>query len=1017
MSEKNKLKSSIKYPTSIIVRGDDFLGVEIAKSLIEQGGYVIVVDHDIDKTIERYKEIEDQKLLSIINFESIDYLDDDLRRLDYVFFLNHEYDNSNFKISSQEFLQVSNYLDLMLNLSSKFDAKFVLTSSIRANQIILEHGELDLNFGKSSTSAQMVYTQMEIQRYAETLCMESVEKLGIDARITRLGIVVGKGMDFDLNRSFDRLIFQAVKAKNLELTADGLETNLYVHVLDCAYGLIKAMFTKGTQGKIYSISNQEEISDLSIAYKLQEITGLNRDIRFIDSSNDLPPIRFYKPVTNLSAIGWTPRISFTRALNQSLDYARSLEEDGTQIDEIVSPEEVVEDLLSDDQPKGALARLIAERKRQEKARSGSILLAAQRVQTKKKENRNLTRYEKFQRYLQAKYDNLANNLQFLKKVTVAESFFYAITFLIFVLIYFAFISPGFVMIKETIRLNYYNSQIANNIDQANIDELDNSIKGFDSSLGGFIQNYKKFEVIYSLLGKEHEYRSNINSLNTYKLYSDSLSSSLDYIVSFDEYWNQNEFGLVLKPNSESKLILSQYSTNQALIENINTSSVEATQSSKKLELAKKAIDDVANISVLGYDIDENMTNLVAGEDYITDLMSFINGYSQMMMKNEKHTYILVIQDNSRYTPSGGYPASIGFFSAQSGQITDILFTPVTENMRLSSLTKSELDEIQTNSGEIVSTTQVEIDDLFLLKDRNVIREHLIDYMQDQYGINARTVIYINLEAVASLANYKGGVEINSVMVNEATILNALELLQKDTGKVEDRNNVITELAASIFVEYTTNKSLLTGLLSTFKEYTRTRGVFISSQNYELMNSLAMISNNPNEKNWAFFALGIDPNAVKVKVFPSMDLKVEDYIESDFVINRKITINPGSNEHLERVITCVPSNAFDFSLDNRLALGQAFSDSQICVAGDFSRSEKVSFSYKFRPQIENLGTNEYNVNLELLVAPGSKVKYDWDISKSPDIKFKDIGDLSLAGQVIVSSGNLENSLNIDFIIEK
>ena len=57
MSEKNKLKSSIKYPTSLIIKGNNFLGVEIAKSLIEQGGYVIVIDQDVESTLKRYEDV------------------------------------------------------------------------------------------------------------------------------------------------------------------------------------------------------------------------------------------------------------------------------------------------------------------------------------------------------------------------------------------------------------------------------------------------------------------------------------------------------------------------------------------------------------------------------------------------------------------------------------------------------------------------------------------------------------------------------------------------------------------------------------------------------------------------------------------------------------------------------------------------------------------------------------------------------------------------------------------------
>jgi len=55
-------------------------------------------------------------------------LQSDLRRLDYVFYLNHHFTDQSQKVSTQEFLQASNYLDAVLDLTAKFDAKFLLST-------------------------------------------------------------------------------------------------------------------------------------------------------------------------------------------------------------------------------------------------------------------------------------------------------------------------------------------------------------------------------------------------------------------------------------------------------------------------------------------------------------------------------------------------------------------------------------------------------------------------------------------------------------------------------------------------------------------------------------------------------------------------------------------------------------------------------------------------------------------------------------------------------------------------
>lgn len=1020
MTEKFKLKSSIKYPTSIIVRGKDFLAVEIAKSLIDQGGYVVVIDNNPEEVRKMYKSIENQKLLSIIDFSAIEYLDEDLRRLDYVFYLNHQYDDVFQEISSQEFLHASNYLDLMIKLAVKYEAKLLMSSSIRAHQLILNNTDIDMNFGKSVVKTQKVYTQLEIQRYAEALILESAERLNLDARITRLGHVIGEGMEFDMSNNFDRLVLQAAKGKDLEVYSDGLETNMYVHVLDAAYGVIKAMFAKGTSGNIYSVANEEEITDLSIAYKLQEMTGLSREIKFVDGKNSLPPIRFYKPAVSLSLLGWIPRISFTRALSQVLEYANK-KINSSDEDQDVAGEDAEEkdDVYFDDEPKGALARLIAERKLQENARRGSILIANEKLRERAKNKRNLTRYEKLQRGMQTRYDSLAYKLNFLKRVTVMEAFFYLLLFVIFGVIYISLISPAFVIGREIVSLKYYTNQSKQALDNNNYDAFIESSKKAGESISTISDGYQNFEILYKITGNESKYNQNEAALKSVEVYTSSLVNSLGIISSFNEYWLNQDFGLVYTPNSTSVLSVSSSNENKDYGSRLKASEIKIAQAKDRLELAYESAEEKSDINFFGINLEPQINEVLALNEDINSVLGLVSTSSQLMFTDTATTYGIVVQDNSRYTPGGGYPSSIGFIKVQDGQILDIYLTPIEENssLTISSLSASEVKQIELVSDTLVGSN-VSLDKLFLVKDRATTLDDLKELYDQEYNLEPETFIFIDLQSLSSLLSIVGEVEINRVNIDSESLLTSIDLLQNGDNTINKRNEVITNVFAQSVINLTTNKSRIFSGLAVLNKAIGKEGIDLESLDYNLYKKFYKDEVGLKEGDWVEVRAAIDPQKSDVNVFSSLNMKVEDSYSDNLAVTRRITLTSANSVDLETVLICLPPKSRDFEfLDSGAVLGQSFSNNEICVVGDFTSSKNISFSYEFNKQIENTDANKYNIQSILFVTPGVDIVYDWDITLSPELSLVDQGNMILSNQKLITSGILEEDKTINFIVNK
>ena len=1032
MSEKNKLKSSIKYPTSLIIKGNNFLGVEIAKSLIEQGGYVIVIDQDVESTLKRYEDVSNKKLLTVLDLTAIDYLDEDLRRLDYVFYLGHEANGITNDISSQELLQSSNYLDMIIRLTHKFEAKILLSSSIHAYQAMMTNGNVDTNFEIPRQSSQTMYTQMEIQRYSESLLLESVEKFGIDARIVRMGRVIGKYMDFDPDNSFDKMVFQAAKGEDLSVESDGLETNMYIHVLDAAYGLIKAMFTKGTKGKIYSLSNEEEITDLSIAYKLQELTGQNSEIKFIDSKNTSFPIKFHKPGINLSTVGWSPRVSFTRAISQVMDYASDIVNKITEKNENnENPEWAGNENITGqgqdgqnndfaDEPKGALARLIAERKAQEKARKGSILMAGEQARERTKKRRQLTTSEKIQRKFQAMYDSMAFKLTFLKKVTIAEAFFYLVLLIIFVIVYIGLISPVFVIGKNLVQIEYYKNRLDQEAQEGNLSTMSKDMKEINSSISDISNNVEKLEIIFKVFGEEKKFIDVSNHVRYMKLYSDQLYQASEQMTAFDSYWENSDLGITYQPNSESLFTVTKSDIDTAELEKVKSYDTRIKSNIDGIRTSSDTLSRNEPVRLFGYNSADTVETLKVYESKTIEILEMIDNYSDLIIRQNDATYAIIIQDNSRYTPGGGYPSSIGYIHFQDNKVVDVNLTELndTNDNLVQTLTESEKKQIQASSSTNVDTGAVNFSELFLINDRSEIDDDIRTFYEANYGVTPDAIFFMDLETLAKIFDITGPVELNQVKVESDGFLNSINLLQGNEASKTKRNEIITNIFAAQINSVLKDKNKFYQLLPILFNSSKSASVYVESDDANIKEELISDENVQISEDFVHLAVTVDPELVNPELFPSINLKIEDFINKDLTITRNVIITQGSTQDIDRVITCLPSGAKNFNLkESDASLGQTFFEGEVCVVGDYEDGKAMSFSYELSKGIENLSSGGYNKSLEIISSAGLDVIYDYEAGLASGYSIVEEQNTIISNQKVIETGTVEGKEYITYKFTK
>lgn len=1022
--EQYRLKNTIKYPTSVIVGGLTRLGFELADSLIEQGGYVIIVDSYTPENIEKLKVFPKETLVSFLDYTSIPHLEEEIRRLDYVFYFAHDSIEYTNVISTQDFLNFSNYLDTTLALASKFQAKFLLTTAIRAHQLAMPDGGMDANYGINATTSHTVYTDMEIQRYAESLVMEYTQKISLDVRIVRLGELIGDGIDFSRKSNFIDLILSSVKGGPIKLRKDGLEQEWYVHVLDCAYGIIKAQFSQGTAGKIFSIAYDHPFTHLSIAYKIQEAEDEPKEIQFLNERDNLPSIKLYKPAPNLSKIGWTPRVSFDRAINQSLAAAKIYLLEQGQGKGGFGPNDdknVVGKLKNfltiaktNEVPSesGPVSRLVEERRKVENVKRDRIGIANQNIKRKSRKPRTVK--EKVQSWFWNNFIGFVNIFTIFKNKSPLEVGILLIFFGIFIFLFVTLVSPalliaknGFIVYSEYRDVNY-------SAENGDWDELRSSSKNIEGALkqtSGLLDNYT---FVTSIIALDDDLTKLTTLIDSYALYVEGLNDigfSLEPMVSYSEGFSNNT---QVRAGSDTYL-----STKDAGV-NFEDDLLELDSRSPFLQVG---LDKVNNAYFQLSNSDLNFLPSYAVERIIhvnSDLrkintsvnsISYTKYLPEIVGVGSTKTYLVLVLDNTRQMPVGGEVSAYALLTVQNGSLSDVKVQSIDEvNFDFSSIDDSQLDKINNRKFTLVNKTALRFNDLGNVREFDDFAYLASTVFADTNSININGVIAINmkglekwLEATDSFSNKD--LEVDGVKIQASSFLSDIGRTQATNGSLQSKHRVLAQVLAFLI-----NSSLddpdvnLIKIQKVFSEQALQSNIMMDAP--DLKYSELLKKNNVNgvdlNQSDSYYSVGVnteDLREVSVENYPPATLSTR--IEVDDNLNLKYNLgvvfsNIGSTQE---VSVCLPLyvDSATISVENipkeRFVINS--DGSEKCVVAKVLTEDDMNVAWSVNGRFAVSSGNAYPIDLALTTVKGSQTRADYEIRYS-NLKVTDI-DNSLTRQ--------------------
>ena len=653
MTALEKIKKYKSFPSTLLINGLTYLGVQIARTLLEQKGLVIILDK---YTKENKTLIDDLSKFESFVFVNINGNDDLLKKikgLNYLVYLENENIGKQSNLPPKDFLKKIDKINTFLEFAVNQNTKVLVTTSLKIHQLSLANYAQKEYDPKAS-----MYTDVEQQRYIEKLCFNLHKKYKLDIRIIRLGEIYGPKFELSKDSMLKALIQQCVKSKNLKIRGDGLEENFIIHINDATYGLVKAIFSPNTNGEVFNLANYEENSTLSLAYALLETNGKASEIKFLANRKKVKPAPL-DPTPNLSKIGWKPRIKLVKGLSEIVDllltgkYVKKTEAVKESRKKnifqkiygffFITEEQFQLQQTKKKEKKNILDKLSAKTVKKRRIKTEPKL--KDKIERKKKEEKqpNLKLTTKSKRQIKLGWKKYA----ILGIVTLIPYIFLFAPFIGYVSgLTFAGIN-GYKAVNSLKENNYNDLSLYLERLEGNIEKSQNALQGLDWAYELLEKDDSKKNMDQFLAGIRHLARGGKQSVELIQpmvSYAQNLSLNLEDESDYTEYMekihnNAQEFDL-------------------AYIELIKANELLSTVNYEFLILNEKQSNDVKKLQ------EDLFTKIVEYKDFIS-ITPQILGYP-----NEKN-YLIVFQNDFELRSTGGFIGSYATVKINNGKIENI----------------------------------------------------------------------------------------------------------------------------------------------------------------------------------------------------------------------------------------------------------------------------------------------------------------------------------------------------------
>jgi nucleoside-diphosphate-sugar epimerase len=311
---------------ALVTGGAGFIGSNLCDALVERGWSVVVIDNLITGKRENIGHLAGD--------ERFEFIECDLEgapriACDAVFHLASPASPVGYAAHPLETLRVNSQGTwAALEIARENGAKFLLASTSEVYGDPLEHPQSEGYFGNvDPVGPRACYD--EGKRFAEALTMSYVGTHGVDARIVRIFNCYGPRNDLDDGRMVPTFAGQALRGEPVTVHGDGSQTRSLCYVDDLVEGLLAAIFTEGTVGRVFNLGQPREHSVLEFARMIVRLAGSASPIVHVPARP--ADIERRKPDATRAEreLGWNATRTLEYGLTQTIAwYRKQLEREG-----------------------------------------------------------------------------------------------------------------------------------------------------------------------------------------------------------------------------------------------------------------------------------------------------------------------------------------------------------------------------------------------------------------------------------------------------------------------------------------------------------------------------------------------------------------------------------------------------------------------------------------------------------------------------------------------------------------
>jgi UDP-glucuronate decarboxylase len=162
----------------------------------------------------------------------------------------------------------------------------------------------------------------EGKRSAETLFFDFHREFDVDIRVARIFNTYGPRMAKNDGRVVSNFIMQAMTNEALTVYGDGSQTRSLCFVDDLVRGLIQLFFTDEIHVPV-NLGNPQPLTMVELANEIISLTGSRSEVIFKPLPMDDPLQREPDISRAKTLLGWTPKISRTSGLQQTIEYFKT----------------------------------------------------------------------------------------------------------------------------------------------------------------------------------------------------------------------------------------------------------------------------------------------------------------------------------------------------------------------------------------------------------------------------------------------------------------------------------------------------------------------------------------------------------------------------------------------------------------------------------------------------------------------------------------------------------------------